>query len=98
MNLQPTHLHVQLVEYDKMFDFFKNLIGEKCHQCGERIKGEGITRNVKIPGYTGSHERHFCCIQHYEDWKEFRKDWEDKNHKIPDSNKGPTCVNCMRGG
>lgn len=75
-------------------------IGKKeCHVCNKKFdpeEGNGLKERVKIPGYTGTHERWFCSKSHLRKWKDFVKEWEKKNHKITESNSGPTCVNCMR--
>lgn len=79
----------------KMLGKLKKVFGKTCHYCGE-LAEEPVKAEVKIPGYTGRHEKNFCSKEHLEKWQEYIKEWEEENYEIPDKNKGPTCVNCMR--
>lgn len=80
----------------KIVNGMERLVGERCFLCGDIINGESLKVKVKIPTYTGRHEKSFCCDQHLKEWREHVREWERKNHEIPEKNKGPTCVNCMR--
>lgn len=72
---------------------FDSVFKDKCQYCGEIIEEESVKGEVKVPGYTGWHEKKFCNSEHLERWKEFVEEWEEKNYEIPESSKGcPTCV------
>lgn len=79
----------------KILEKIKNLFESGCHVCGETAE-DPIKTKVKIPGYTGKHEKRFCSQAHLDEWREFIEEWEEKNYEIPDKNKGSTCVSCMR--
>lgn len=76
-----------------MLKTLKKLVEDDCQLCGEVIEGEAVEAQVKVPGYTGTHQKSFCCKQHLGEWKEFVEEWENENHKIPRSSKScPTCM------
>ncbi|MFP4116308.1 MAG: hypothetical protein ACLFTQ_03875 [Candidatus Aenigmatarchaeota archaeon] len=79
-----------------MLEALKGLLKSSCHVCGETIEGKPVQEEVKVPGYTGRHRRAFCSQEHLDEWKSFVEEWEEENHKIPETNKGSACVNCMR--
>lgn len=41
------------------------LFAKKCEYCRTKIeKGKEIKKDVKIPGYVGTHVKNFCCEEH----------------------------------
>lgn len=80
----------------KLKDIMSSVVSEECQYCEEDVDtdSEGSVKDsVKVPGYTGRHEKWFCCKEHRRKWNEFIEDWENKNHKIPESSKScPTCM------
>ncbi|MFB6215603.1 MAG: hypothetical protein ABEJ72_01320 [Candidatus Aenigmatarchaeota archaeon] len=77
----------------KLKQTFNSITGKKCQFCDEVIQGSDfVTRQVKVPGYVGTHEKAFCSETHLRKWREFVDEWESNNHEIPDSGKScPTC-------
>lgn len=81
---------------DKMFDYVRGVIKGRCHFCDSVLEDGSVVEKVKVPGYVGKHRKKFCSEEHLKSWKEFVEAWEKENYEIPETNKGPTCVNCMR--
>lgn len=77
----------------KLKQTVSSITSKKCQFCDEAIEGSDfMTKEVKVPGYVGTHEKTFCNESHFKQWKEFVNEWESDNHKIPDSGKScPTC-------
>jgi len=94
--VHPPKVPVHLADFDNMLNFIKGLVKGRCQFCDNVVDGEAVKERVKIPGYTGRHKRTFCSQDHLQEWRSFVEDWEEENHKIPKTNKGSTCVNCMR--
>lgn len=47
------------------------LFKKKCIYCRTKIeKGKEIKKNVKIPGYLGTHPKNFCSDKHAEEYVE----------------------------
>ena len=46
-------------------------------------KGKEITRDVKVPGYVGTHKKSFCCDEHADKYEE-----ETKNAPVASSGGG----------
>ena len=41
------------------------LFAKKCEYCRTKIaKGKEVKKDVKIPGYIGTHSKNFCCEEH----------------------------------
>ncbi len=41
------------------------LLAKKCEYCHNRITTENLVKaNVKVPGYVGTHRKHFCSEEH----------------------------------
>jgi len=41
------------------------LFAKKCEYCRTKIeKGKEIRKDVKVPGYVGTHPKNFCCGEH----------------------------------
>ena len=51
------------------------LFRKKCEYCGKKIeKGEELFKDVKIPEFSGTRERAFCCSEHANNYeKEIEK-------------------------
>ncbi len=46
------------------------LFKRKCEYCRTKIdKGKEVRRDVKVPGYIGTHPRNFCCEGHAEKYE-----------------------------
>ncbi|MCJ7479283.1 MAG: hypothetical protein MUP63_03860 [Candidatus Nanohaloarchaeota archaeon QJJ-7] len=69
----------------------KSFSGKECHVCGGTVGETYVIADVKIPGYTGEHEKAFCSEEHLEEWREHIREWEEKNHEIPMTNVGSAC-------
>jgi hypothetical protein len=47
------------------------LFGKKCTYCRNKIeKGREIRRDVRVPGYVGTHAKDFCCEEHADKYEE----------------------------
>lgn len=47
-----------------------NLFKKKCEYCRTKIQKEKeIKRNVKVPGYIGTHPKNFCSEEHIEKYE-----------------------------
>ncbi len=47
------------------------LFAKKCEYCRTKIeKGNEIKKDVKVPGYVGTHPKNFCCEEHVEKYVE----------------------------
>lgn len=65
-----------------------------CQHCGETIRGPYVRERVKVPGYTGRHEKAFCGEAHLRAWRDRVAAYEERFGEIPDGNVGPACGGC----
>lgn len=83
-------------EFDIMISELKELLSsvtqKKCQFCNEPIQNKKVTAEVKIPGYAGKHTKHFCSQKHLSAWRQYVKEWERGNHKVPEKGTCPTCM------
>ncbi|MEW6617732.1 MAG: hypothetical protein AB1333_04960 [Patescibacteria group bacterium] len=58
------------------------LFAKKCEYCREKIeKGNGVKRDVKIPGYVGTHSKNFCCDEHASKYEQEMEEYLRKPRK-----------------
>ncbi|MFB6089092.1 MAG: hypothetical protein ABEK36_04910 [Candidatus Aenigmatarchaeota archaeon] len=76
----------------KLKESLGSITKKECEFCGESIDGEAVEAEVKVPGYVGKHSKHFCSKRHVSKWRDYIKEWEKKNHKIPMEGTCPTCM------
>jgi len=78
-----------------MIQKVKQLVnGKECQSCGGPIEGSYVLEDVKVPGYTGRHEKPFCSEECLEKWQAQVEEWEEDNYRIPMSNTGTACGGC----
>lgn len=72
----------------------RSIATKDCHTCGGTVGDAYVLDDVKVPGYTGVHEKPFCDEDCLEQWKQHVREWEEQNHEIPLTNTGPACGGC----
>ncbi len=75
-------------------DWLTQRLATRCHLCDTAIDDASVRADVKVPGYTGRHEKAFCSEAHLDAWKRYVTAWEAANYEIPPSNTGPACGGC----
>lgn len=58
------------------------LFAKKCEYCRTKIeKGKEVKRNVKVPGYVGTHPKNFCCEEHARKYEQEIEEYMKKSKK-----------------
>ncbi|MBI4447762.1 hypothetical protein HY643_02185 [Candidatus Woesearchaeota archaeon] len=58
------------------------LFSKKCAYCRNKIeKGKEIKRDVKVPGYIGTHSNNFCCEEHVNKYEQEMEEYTKKSKK-----------------
>lgn len=64
------------------------LFARKCEYCRAKIeKGKEFKKNVKVPGYVGTHPKNFCCEEHASKYEQELEEYMRK----PKSDGGGCC-------
>ncbi len=58
------------------------LFAKKCEYCRTKIeKGKEVKKDVKIPGYVGTHPKNFCCDEHASKYEQEIEEYLNKPRK-----------------
>lgn len=58
------------------------LFAKKCEYCRIKIEnGKEVKKDVKVPGYIGTHSKNFCCEEHTNKYEQELEDYIKKQGK-----------------